>query len=48
MKNKLFDYVIGNPPYQEDKTDVGRQAKPIYNIFFKTLIYLSLGGVLCD
>ena len=33
MGKKLFDYVIGNPPYQEDKKDVGRQAKPIYNLF---------------
>lgn len=33
MGNKLFDYVIGNPPYQEEKKDVGRQAKPIYNLF---------------
>lgn len=35
MGNKLFDYVIGNPPYQEDKKDVGRQAKPVYNLFME-------------
>ncbi|MGN0951019.1 MAG: Eco57I restriction-modification methylase domain-containing protein [Mitsuokella sp.] len=37
MGKKMFDYVIGNPPYQEDKADVGRQAKPIYNLFFDSI-----------
>ncbi len=45
MKNKLFDYVIGNPPYQEDKTDVGRQAKPIYNIFLNEVKKLNPNGI---
>ena len=31
-KNKLFDFAIGNPPYQEEKKDNGRQP-PIYNVF---------------
>ena len=34
MENKrLFDFVIGNPPYQEDTDGAGRQAKPVYNLF---------------
>lgn len=32
MSKKLFDYVIGNPPYQEDTSDSTRK-KPIYNTF---------------
>lgn len=27
-----FDFVIGNPPYQEDTDGAGRQAKPVYNL----------------
>ena len=33
---KLFDYVIGNPPYNEDfenSGDNGKFAKPVYNQF---------------
>ena len=33
MRKKFFDFVIGNPPYQEDTNGAGRQAKPVYNIF---------------
>ncbi len=33
MGKKLFDYVIGNPPYQQDTDGAGRQAKPVYNLF---------------
>ena len=33
MGKKLFDYVIGNPPYQEDTAGAGRQATPVYNLF---------------
>ncbi len=31
MGKKLFDYVIGNPPYQEDTQ--GTSDKPVYNYF---------------
>lgn len=30
-----FDFVIGNPPYQEDTDGAGRQAIPVYNLFFE-------------
>lgn len=30
-----FDFVIGNPPYQEDTSGAGRQAIPVYNLFFE-------------
>lgn len=30
-----FDFVIGNPPYQEDTEGAGRQAIPVYNLFFE-------------
>ena len=33
VSKKLFDFVIGNPPYQEDTDGAGRQAKPVYNLF---------------
>lgn len=36
MGKKLFDYVIGNPPYNEDfenSGDNGNYAKPVYNLF---------------
>lgn len=35
MGNKLFDYVIGNPPYQEEFTAEGNKtyAAPVYNEF---------------
>ena len=35
-EKKLFDYVIGNPPYNEDfenSGDNGNFAKPVYNQF---------------
>ena len=32
-KNKMFDFVIGNPPYQEDYVGSNNQAKPVYNLF---------------
>lgn len=36
MNKKLFDYVIGNPPYQEDFNNSGdnkNYAKPVYHLF---------------
>lgn len=33
MGKKLFDYVIGNPPYQEDTVKEGDRKPPVYNIF---------------
>ena len=35
MGKKLFDYVIGNPPYQEEFTSEGNKtyAAPVYNLF---------------
>lgn len=33
MKKKLFDYVIGNPPYQEDIKNRGDRANPVYDKF---------------
>ena len=32
MGKKLFDYVIGNPPYQEQSNKNGRQP-PVYHLF---------------
>ena len=32
MPNKLFDYVIGNPPYQEQTE--GTSDTPVYNFFY--------------
>lgn len=35
MKKKLFDFAIGNPPYQADSTSDGNKnyAAPVYNVF---------------
>lgn len=33
MGKKLFDYVIGNPPYQDDIKKDGDRANPVYNLF---------------
>lgn len=35
MSNKLFNFVIGNPPYQEEFSSDGNKtyASPVYNIF---------------
>lgn len=28
-----FDFVIGNPPYQDENVGENNQAKPVYNLF---------------
>ena len=31
-----FDVIIGNPPYQDGKSDgYGRSSKPVYNVFIQ-------------
>lgn len=42
-KKKLFDFVIGNPPYQEDTDGAGRQAKPVYNLFIDEIRKIQPG-----
>lgn len=32
-KELKFDYVIGNPPYQDEQIGTNNQAKPVYNLF---------------
>lgn len=44
MGKKLFDYVIGNPPYNEDfdnSGDNGNFAKPVYNLFMDAAYKVS-------
>lgn len=33
MSKKLFDYVIGNPPYQEETESASTRMAPVYNSF---------------
>lgn len=40
MKNKMFDFVIGNPPYQEKNENNGRQP-PVYHYFMESAYKLS-------
>ena len=37
MKKKMFDFVIGNPPYQEEFSSEGNKtyAAPVYNLFME-------------
>lgn len=39
MGKKLFDYVIGNPPYQEDTNDTS--DKPVYNYMLDAAYKIS-------
>ncbi|MCD8118701.1 MAG: Eco57I restriction-modification methylase domain-containing protein [Lachnospiraceae bacterium] len=43
MGKKLFDYVIGNPPYQEEFTSDGNKtyAAPVYNQFMDATFEIS-------
>lgn len=37
MDKKLFNYVIGNPPYQEDRQGEGTTAPPVYHHFMSAV-----------
>ena len=41
MGKKLFDFVIGNPPYQEDRTGDSTTAPPVYNDFMEAAYSVS-------
>ena len=44
MGKKMFDYVIGNPPYNEDfenSGDNGNYAKPVYDKFMDAAYEIS-------
>ena len=41
MGKKLFDYVIGNPPYQEDYEGESSGANSVYNKFMDATFEVS-------
>lgn len=41
MGKKLFDYVIGNPPYQEDVVNKGDRANPVYDKFMDAVYEIA-------
>ncbi|MDY6272711.1 MAG: Eco57I restriction-modification methylase domain-containing protein [Selenomonadaceae bacterium] len=41
MGKKMFDYVIGNPPYQEDTENKGDRPNPIYHLFMDATYQLA-------
>lgn len=41
MSKELFDYVIGNPPYQSEKSGTSNTAQPIYHLFMDEAIKFS-------
>ena len=41
MGKKLFDYVIGNPPYQEETESESTRMPPVYNLFMDSMYELS-------
>lgn len=41
MGKKLFDYVIGNPPYQEETESDSTRKPPIYNLFMDSTYELA-------
>ncbi len=41
MGNKLFDYVIGNPPYQQDSVGANESDTPLYHFFYQAANQLA-------
>lgn len=41
-----FDFVIGNPPYQEENVGSNNQAKPVYNLFMDSAYTISTAAEL--
>ncbi|MBQ9407459.1 MAG: Eco57I restriction-modification methylase domain-containing protein [Desulfovibrio sp.] len=46
MEEKLFDYVIGNPPYQEDREGDSNTATPVYHNFMNETYKISTASML--
>lgn len=46
MSKKLFDYAIGNPPYQDETENEGDRKSPVYHLFmdqaYKTATVVEL------
>lgn len=41
MGNKLFDYVIGNPPYQQDSVGANESDTPLYHFFYQSTFSIA-------
>ena len=41
MSKKLFDFAIGNPPYQEESRGDNASDRPVYNYFYDSLFPVS-------